>query len=183
MPGLAVLTRCVSLAALLAVAGTASASELRDAVDRVRQETGGYILSAQTLQTHRGTVHRVKVLTREGRVEVRQIAAGFRGDPLGLTPEPRADDGRALELDESSRERASWRGAVPRAASLRDPQAAEGEFQTGDDRPPATTSRDRAGFPREEPSSPGSAPAAVEDRMFDVPLERERAAEEPPDRR
>lgn len=183
MPGLAVLTRCVSFVALLAVAGTAAASELRDAVDRVRQETGGYILSAQTLQTHRGTVHRVKVLTREGRVEVRQIAAGFRGDPLGLTPEPRADDGGALELDERSRERA-WPGAVPRSTSLRDPQAADQDLQAGDDRPPpARRFRDRAAFPLEQPSSLDPAPAAVDRRSLDLPVERERATEEPPDRR
>jgi hypothetical protein len=182
MPGLAVLTRCVSFAALLAVAGTAGASELRDAVDRVRQETGGYILSAQTLQTHRGTVHRVKVLTRDGRVEVRQIAAGFRGDPLGLTPEPRADDGGSLESDEGRQER-RWLGTVPRSTSQREPRVAERDLEFGDDRQQAAGFRERADLFREEPSRVDSAPAAIESGRFDAPVEPERAAEEPPERR
>jgi len=87
MPTQALVARILSFAALFALAGSVRADELRDAVDRVRQETGGYILSAQSLRTHGGTVHRVKVLTRDGRVEVRQIAAGVRGEPLGFTAE------------------------------------------------------------------------------------------------
>jgi hypothetical protein len=85
MPTPTLVARILSFAALFALAGASRADELRDAVDRVRQETGGYILSAQSLRTQNGTVHRVKVLTRDGRVEVRQIAAGVRGEPLGFT--------------------------------------------------------------------------------------------------
>lgn len=87
----------VPLVTLLLHAVAARADELRDAVDRVRQETGGYILSAQTLRTHGGKVHRVKVLTREGRVEVRQIAVGVGGDPIGFTRERRDDDERRID--------------------------------------------------------------------------------------
>lgn len=87
----------VPLVTVLLNAAAARADELRDAVDRVRQETGGYILSAQTLRTHGGKVHRVKVLTREGRVEVRQIAVGVGGDPIGFTRERRDDGEHRLE--------------------------------------------------------------------------------------
>ncbi len=112
MPSHALVVRILSIAALFALAGAARADELRDAVDRVRQETGGYILSAQSLKTHGGTVHRVKVLTREGRVEVRQIAAGVRGEPLGFTPGFGAGDGIAGE--ETPRIRERWREVGPR---------------------------------------------------------------------
>jgi hypothetical protein len=98
--------RLLSRAALFAAAGSVGASELRDAVERVREETGGYILSAQSLRTHGGTVHRVKVLTRDGRVEVRQIAAGVRGGPLGFTAEPAASAGSAR--DDASQGQERW---------------------------------------------------------------------------
>lgn len=107
MPIPATVARFLCLAALFALAGAARADELRDAVDRVRQETGGYILSAQSLKTHGGTVHRVKVLTRDGRVEVRQIAAGLRGEPLGFTHGRGAGAGTAGE--EAPRLRERWR--------------------------------------------------------------------------
>lgn len=106
MPGTALVVRLLCLAALLAPAGGASADELRDAVDRVRQETGGYILSAQTLRTHSGKVHRVKVLTREGRVEVRQIIGSVAAEPIGFTPPSRRDDG-AMD-DDGARDVGFW---------------------------------------------------------------------------
>lgn len=105
MPTPALVARILSFAALFALAGTARADGLRDAVDRVRQETGGYILSAQSLRTHGGTVHRVKVLTRDGRVEVRQIAAGVRGEPLGFTSERDSGGGAGVVDGSRSRDR------------------------------------------------------------------------------
>jgi hypothetical protein len=108
------------LVAGLATGTDARADELRDAVDRIRQETGGYILSAQTVRTHGGKVHRVKVLTREGRVEVRQIAGAVGGDPIGFTrdvrrveddvrAEPRWTEGRWQDERPPRNEDARWR--------------------------------------------------------------------------
>jgi hypothetical protein len=181
MIGPALATRCVSLVALLAFTGAAGASELRDAVDRVRQETGGYILSAQSLQTHRGTVHRVKVLTRDGRVEVRQIAAGVRGDPLGFTPEHRADDGASVAADEQRWQEKSWRGSGRLAED-------EGRDGSGDRR---RELRADDGLPgdslgsddpvRANPSLLESTRPAAESLRFDPPSETGRPTDEPPE--
>lgn len=181
MTGPLLATRCVSLAALLLFTGAAGAGELRDAVDRVRQETGGYILSAQSLKTHRGTVHRVKVLTRDGRVEVRQIAAGVRGDPLGFTPEHRAEDGAAVAADEQRWQEKIWRGSGrlaeeepgDRPGDRRRELRAEGGLpgdSRGNDDPFLETQSLR------EPMRP-----AAEALRFESPSEPVRRTEEPPE--
>lgn len=67
------------LALMLALAvGLAHAMSLSEAVDKVRRETGGKVLSARTeIQSDR-EVHIVKVLTEDGRVRTVQV----RGDRL-----------------------------------------------------------------------------------------------------
>ncbi len=47
---------------------------LEQAVKRVRRQSGGKILSARRIQTRKGPMFRIKVLTRTGRVRVVQIA-------------------------------------------------------------------------------------------------------------
>jgi uncharacterized membrane protein YkoI len=78
--------RCFSLGgALLALAlalpDTAAAQRaisVRDAVERVQRETGGRILSAETVQIGRQRIYRVKVLTPDGRVRVISVPAAGR---------------------------------------------------------------------------------------------------------
>jgi len=48
---------------------------LEQAVKRVRRDSGGRILSAQTVREEGRQVHRIKVLTREGRVRVYTVDA------------------------------------------------------------------------------------------------------------
>ncbi len=48
---------------------------LEQAVKRVRRDSGGRILSAQTVRQKGRRVHRIKVLTREGRVRVYTLDA------------------------------------------------------------------------------------------------------------
>ena len=70
------------LAASLAVASVPvaaqRASSLQDAVQRVQRETGGRILSAETVRVGRQKLYRVKVLTPEGRVQVITVPAAGR---------------------------------------------------------------------------------------------------------
>ena len=47
---------------------------LEQAVKRVTRQSGGKILSARRIQTRKGPMFRIKVLTRTGRVRVVQIA-------------------------------------------------------------------------------------------------------------
>ena len=51
---------------------------LDQAAEQVRRQTGGRILSAETVNRDGRPVHRIKVLTPERRVVIREIAAGGR---------------------------------------------------------------------------------------------------------
>ena len=50
-------------------------TSLHQATARVKQETGGRILSSKTIKTKSGAVHRVKVLLPNGKVRVIHINA------------------------------------------------------------------------------------------------------------
>ena len=54
------------------------ALNLQEAVERVQQETGGKILSAETVRIGRQKMFRIKVLTPDGRVRVVQVPAAGR---------------------------------------------------------------------------------------------------------
>lgn len=54
------------------------AVNLQDAVERVQRETGGKILSAQTVKVGRTRLYRVKVLLPDGRVRVVQVPGAGR---------------------------------------------------------------------------------------------------------
>jgi hypothetical protein len=62
----------VSVCAPLSHAAEISAQE---AVDRVQQETGGKVLSVQTLRMGKRTIYRIKVLTPSGQVRVIEVQA------------------------------------------------------------------------------------------------------------
>ena len=68
--------------ASLLVAGAALATPLaareisvQEAVAQAQRETSGKLLSVQTLNVGKRKVYRIKVLTRDGRVRVVQVAA------------------------------------------------------------------------------------------------------------
>lgn len=50
-------------------------SSLDQAVEQVRRETGGRILSAETVRQNGKRVHRIKVLTRDNRVKIIRVPA------------------------------------------------------------------------------------------------------------
>ncbi|HJW82473.1 MAG TPA: PepSY domain-containing protein [Acidiferrobacterales bacterium] len=52
---------------------------LNDAVQQVRRETGGRVLSADTVNQGGRTVHRIKVLTPSGQVRIVTIDAQSKG--------------------------------------------------------------------------------------------------------
>lgn len=74
----------ILLAALLGLGlavGEAQAQRavnLQDAVQRVQRETGGKILSAQTVKVGKTKLYRVKVLLPDGRVRVVQVPGAGR---------------------------------------------------------------------------------------------------------
>jgi uncharacterized membrane protein YkoI len=80
----------LALAAAPAVAQRAIS--LQDAVERVQRETGGKILTAETVRQGRASVYRIKVLTREGRVQVVTVPAAGSGRANDRTPPPPTDD-------------------------------------------------------------------------------------------
>jgi uncharacterized membrane protein YkoI len=61
----------------LAAGGAASAHTLtlQDAIAKVERETHGKVLSAETKRSGNRTVYRIKVLTRDGRVQVIEVPA------------------------------------------------------------------------------------------------------------
>ncbi len=61
----------LSLLAWLPVA----AATLKEAIEQVERETGGKVLSADTIRTRGTVVYRIKVLMPDGRVRVFQIPA------------------------------------------------------------------------------------------------------------
>ena len=63
------------------------AMELQDAVERVQRESGGRILSAETVRIGRQKLYRVKVLTPDGRVQVEMVPAA--GEPVGRRQDAR----------------------------------------------------------------------------------------------
>ena len=71
---LAIATVC--LAALTAApVAYAAAMTLQDAIAKVERDTHGKVLSAETKRTGNGAVYRIKVLTRDGRVQVIEVPA------------------------------------------------------------------------------------------------------------
>lgn len=71
-----VIARSCLVALLLAFqVGTVSAETLKEAIDRVEKETGGKVLSADTIRTRGSVVYRIKVLMPDGRVRIFQIPA------------------------------------------------------------------------------------------------------------
>jgi uncharacterized membrane protein YkoI len=60
-----------------AVVGAQSltASSLRQAIELVQRETPGRILSAETVRSGKNKFYRIKVLGRDGRIRIVQIAA------------------------------------------------------------------------------------------------------------
>jgi uncharacterized membrane protein YkoI len=68
------LTFLLALAAPVVAVG-ANALTLQDAVAKVERETQGKVLSAETRHNGDRTVYRIKVLTRDGRVQVVEVPA------------------------------------------------------------------------------------------------------------
>lgn len=56
-------------------AGPVSALTLQEAVAQVERETGGKILSAETIRVGPNVIYRIKVLTPDGRIRVFQLPA------------------------------------------------------------------------------------------------------------
>ncbi|MDZ3821997.1 MAG: hypothetical protein U0S76_00170 [Pseudoxanthomonas sp.] len=75
--------RSLILACLLAVAPAAlardAADSLQHAIELVQQETGGRVLSADTVRAGPRELYRIKVLTPDGRVRV--VTKSSRGGP------------------------------------------------------------------------------------------------------
>lgn len=68
--------------AALLTAGAPSitfAASLNEAVQQVQRETGGRVLSADTVNQGGRTVHRIKVLTPSGQVRIVTIDAQSKG--------------------------------------------------------------------------------------------------------
>jgi uncharacterized membrane protein YkoI len=61
---------------LYRAAEKSSAITLDQAASQVRQQTGGRILSAETVNRNGERVHRIKVLTPDRKVVIREISAG-----------------------------------------------------------------------------------------------------------
>ncbi len=60
---------------LLTVAARERAETLDEAVARIRRETGGRILRAETVTRNGERVHRIKVLLPDGRVKIYTVKA------------------------------------------------------------------------------------------------------------
>lgn len=70
------------IAASLTMAGAPSvtfAASLNEAVQQVQRETGGRVLSADTVNQGGRMVHRIKVLTPSGQVRIVTIDAQSKG--------------------------------------------------------------------------------------------------------
>ncbi len=59
-------------------AGKSSGTTLSQATEQVRRQTGGRVLSAETINKDGRKVHRIKVLTPNHKVVIREIDAGDR---------------------------------------------------------------------------------------------------------
>ncbi len=141
------------LGALLAA--PAFAQSLNDTVRRVERETGGRILSAETVTSGSREVFRIKVLTPDGRVRVVQepVPAGRSEAPRSreaprrdLAPErferpERSEPAREPPAAYAPRER----GYVPRRERQRDapPPVQRGESRAERAQPRERSSRER----------------------------------------
>lgn len=125
----------LSLILGLLLSGTLAAQSLNDTVRRVERETGGRILSAETVVSGSREVYRIKVLTPDGRVRVVQEPA-----PAGRATSPR------------SREAPRRDGNPER--SERDPFARPERAEP----PPAFAPRERGYVPRQERSREAAPP-------------------------
>lgn len=74
-----------SMLSLTAADGSGT-EELREAVAQVQRENSGKILSAQTVTNGRQRLHRIKLLTEDGRIRVRTIPAQSGSRPESKTP-------------------------------------------------------------------------------------------------
>jgi uncharacterized membrane protein YkoI len=64
------------LATLIAASSACAAGmTLQDAIAKVERDTHGKVLSAETKRTGNRAVYRIKVLTRDGRVQVIEVPA------------------------------------------------------------------------------------------------------------
>lgn len=52
-----------------------TSNSLDQAVEQVRQETGGRVLSARTVRNNGDRIHRIKILTRDRKVKIIRIPA------------------------------------------------------------------------------------------------------------
>jgi hypothetical protein len=75
--------RRLPLVGLLLLAASPAVAQraisLQDALERVQRETGGKILSAETVRQGRADVYRIKVLSPQGRVQVVTLPAAGSG--------------------------------------------------------------------------------------------------------
>lgn len=69
--------RLLTASIALAVAGAASSAQLslEDAVEQVQQEIQGRVLKAEEVTIGKKKLYRIKLLTRDGRVQVVKIPA------------------------------------------------------------------------------------------------------------
>ncbi len=70
---MAVLLACAC--AFAGPAAYAAALSLQEAIAKVERDTHGKVLSAETKRTGNRAVYRIKVLTRDGRVQVIEVPA------------------------------------------------------------------------------------------------------------
>jgi uncharacterized membrane protein YkoI len=70
---MAFLLACACLTAVPAL--RAATMSMQEAIAKVERETHGKVLSAETKRTGNRAVYRIKVLTRDGRVQVIEVPA------------------------------------------------------------------------------------------------------------
>ena len=75
-------------AVLMAVVGLVHAMTLSQAISKVKRDTGGKVLSAQTVVQGKREVHLVKVLTKDGRVRTVRVP----GNPVKKKPDAHSSD-------------------------------------------------------------------------------------------
>jgi hypothetical protein len=125
----------------LLLAAPAMAQSLNDTVRRIERETGGRILSAETVMSGNREVYRIKVLTPDGRVRVVQEPAPAR---TGAQAQPRSrETPRRDEAPERS-ERAEpprERSYVPRRERSREAPAPQQRVEPRE--PPQAAVRER----------------------------------------
>ena len=66
----------LALAATGVLPAAGAPLSLKDAIAKVERETGAKVLSAESKNSGRQTVYRIKVLTRQGQVKVIEVPAG-----------------------------------------------------------------------------------------------------------